>query len=304
MRRFFQFLRRVGRSRTTPVGGKPSDTTEKEPSPNVAGKKSRPTVDTKTARTATNVLVFSLRALSTIAHGIPLTGALSGTIDSLLETTAPIKQTSVNAQGFAQLAARLERLTTILTRVAQEDPGKEQVIVQNLHKELDSMTTDLMAASARGKLDQFFNSVDNASILHKYNNALAQMIAKSTFTTVQDVTKSLRELENSKMQDSHLDNGPNVLNQYDVAGETGMTGGNGFTGGEGGEGAGPQLDMNPDERWTPGKISGGTGGSGGNGVERGGKGGTGKGPLINMRRGLGARFTAKKPQEGEEDPIL
>ncbi|KAJ6476333.1 hypothetical protein C8R45DRAFT_1009657 [Mycena sanguinolenta] len=262
-------------------------------------------VETETARTATNVLVFSLRALSTISHGIPLTEVLSGTIDSLLEITTPIKQTSVNAQGFAQLAARLELLTTILTQVAQEYSGKEQlqVIVQNLQKELDLITTDLKAASARGKLDQFFNSVDNASILHKHNNALAQMIAKSTFTTVQDVDKSLRELENSKMQDSHVDNVPNGL--YDVAGETGFMGDNGSTGGEGGEGAGPQLEMDPDAQCKIGKVSGGTGGPGGNGVERGGKGGTGKGPLINMRRGrLGARVMAKKPQAGEEDSLL
>ncbi|KAF7373280.1 hypothetical protein MSAN_00537000 [Mycena sanguinolenta] len=269
---------------------------DEEPEQNVLGTKPEPVVDTETAQTETNMLVFSLMALSTISNRTPLGGVLSETIDHLLEITVHIKQTSANAQGLAQLAARIERLTPIVTGVTQDDPEEGQAIVQILQKELASMTIELEAADANGKLSQFFNRVENASTLRKHNSALAQMIADSTLVPVQDVVNSLRELEHSKLQE---------LYGAEMAGETGIIGGTAYIGGEGGEGAGPQLDMNPDERCRFGKISGGTGGPGGNGVERGGKGGTGKAPLINMRRGrLGARFTAKEPQAGEENSIL
>ncbi|KAF7373278.1 hypothetical protein MSAN_00536800 [Mycena sanguinolenta] len=237
-------------------------------------------------------------ALSTVFYGIPL-AAVNETIDHLLEITAHIKQTSANAQGLAQLAARIERLTPIVTGMAQDDPNG-QAIVQLLQKELASLTMDLKAADANGKLSQFFNRVENASNLQKYNSVLAQMIADCTFTTVHDVDRSLRELESLKLEKFYDAESPNVL--YDVAGETGSAGGDGRIGTEGGEGAGPQLDVDPNEPRKFRKISGGTGGTGGNGVERGGKGGTGKGPVISMRRGrLGARSTAKEPRTGEED---
>ncbi|KAF7331210.1 hypothetical protein MSAN_02439800 [Mycena sanguinolenta] len=283
----FQFFRLRGGSPTIQVGGNPSDTMYEEAERNVPGMKPEPVVGAKTAQTATNVLVFSLRALSTVSNRTPLAGVLSETIDHLLEITAHIKQTSANAQGLAQLAARIERLTPIVTGVAQADP-KGRAIVQNLQKELASMTLDLKAADGNGKLSQFFNRVENASTLQKHNNALVQMIAECTLVSVQDVVNSLRELENSKLQD---------LYGAEMAGETGIIGSTAYIGGEGGEGAGPQLDVDPDEPRKFRKIAGGTGG---NGVERGGKGGTGKGPLINMRRGrLGARFTAKEPQAEE-----
>ena len=83
-------------------------------------------------------------------------------------------------------------------------------------------------------------------------------------------------------------------------GGLGGTGGNARTGGEGGDGEGPKLDINPDERWKVGNISGklksaslsshclhlvgGTGGTGGIGIEVGGKGGTGKAPVITILR--------------------
>ncbi|KAJ7873100.1 hypothetical protein B0H14DRAFT_2569930 [Mycena olivaceomarginata] len=89
----------------------------------------------------------------------------------------------------------------------------------------------------------------------------------------------------------------------DVTGEIGGTGGTAHIGGEGGEGGGPQLDLDPNERYRISNVSseylhhdlgsnrclqpaGGTGGIGGVGVEVGGKGGTGMGPVIStLRRG-------------------
>jgi hypothetical protein len=45
-----------------------------------------------------------------------------------------IQQTSTNAQGLIQLAARIDRLTPILTEVAQRDPIVGQTIVDNLQQ--------------------------------------------------------------------------------------------------------------------------------------------------------------------------
>ncbi|KAJ6476318.1 hypothetical protein C8R45DRAFT_1009595 [Mycena sanguinolenta] len=268
----WQFLRRVGRSRSSPVGCTDIDDLPKR---NISDKRPQSVIiDTEAARTATNALVFALRTLSTVSNGIPLAGALSGIIDPLVEITTRIKQTSANAHALAQLAARINRLAPIVARMAQDDPDKGQAIVQNLHQELVSMTDELKVAGSRGKLNRFFNSVENTSVLQKHNNVLAQMIADCTLDTVQGVSQSLRALENSKLQERYPD----------IGGGTGGTGGNGDIGGEGGEGGGPQIDMDPDERPQIGNIYGGTGGTGGIGVQVGGKGGTGKGPVINMRR--------------------
>jgi hypothetical protein len=78
-------------------------------------------------------------------------------------------------------------------------------------------------------------------------------------------------------------------------GGIGGTGSTAHTGGEGGKGQGPRLDLDPNEDYRIGNISGdhpfcytsccsqaagGTGGAGGIGIEIGGKGGTGEGPVI------------------------
>ena len=47
------------------------------------------------------------------------------------------------------------------------------------------MAEQLDAAKARGKLNQFFNSADNSSILQMHNVALDQMIADSTVCQLQ-----------------------------------------------------------------------------------------------------------------------
>ncbi|KAF8146026.1 hypothetical protein K438DRAFT_1991194 [Mycena galopus ATCC 62051] len=113
-----------------------------------------------------------------------------------------IQQSSVNAQGLIQLATRIERLTPIVEEMAKSDLDRSQAIVLGLQTELTSMATDLKAASQRGKLNQFFNSADDASALSKHNMVLAQMIADSTLVGVQEVLKSLRELEASKLRAS------------------------------------------------------------------------------------------------------
>ncbi|KAF7354761.1 hypothetical protein MSAN_01390300 [Mycena sanguinolenta] len=166
---------------------------DEEPEQTMSEKKPHP-INTQTNRTAANALYFALQALSSISEGDPLMGVLSGTIGPLLEVTARIKQTSSNAHALAELAARIERLAPILRQIAHDDPAKGQDLVENLQQTLTSMTTDLEAANSRGKPNWLFNNrVDNASILQKYNTALSRMIANSTFVTVQEVAKSLRD---------------------------------------------------------------------------------------------------------------
>ncbi|KAF7331185.1 hypothetical protein MSAN_02437100 [Mycena sanguinolenta] len=254
-----------------------------------------------TSETAANVLVFSLKTLSNISGSISKVGALSGITDALLSVvgqvqvrpvatildsiTIRVQQTPANEQSLVQLAARIERLTTIVT---ESDPEQRKDIVEKLQKELASMTEELNAAKDKGKLSQFFNSTDNSTILQNHNIALDQMIADSSFLTVHEIPKSIRDLENSKIRP-------------EITGGTGSTGDNGHVGGEGGEGEGPRIDMDPGERPQIGSVSGGTGGTGGAGVQVGGKGGTGKGPVINLRR---MRAFMSPKRQSQVDPIL
>ncbi|KAF8174665.1 hypothetical protein K438DRAFT_2023095 [Mycena galopus ATCC 62051] len=162
-------------------------------------KKSRPLISTETRRTASHVLYFALKTLSSISNRC-------------------IEQSSVNEQGLIQLATRIERLTPIVEEMTESDPDRGQAIVLDLQTELASMATDLEEASQRGKLNQFFNSADDASALSKHNTVLTQMIADSTvglqfiavlflfdfdkFVGVHEVLKTLRERESLKMQDA------------------------------------------------------------------------------------------------------
>ncbi|KAJ7352686.1 hypothetical protein DFH08DRAFT_859629 [Mycena albidolilacea] len=253
----------------------------------------------ETLRTASNVLDFALRTLGRITSGIPLGGALSGVVESLLEVTGRIEQTSVNAHGLGQLAARIERITPVVNDMARTNPVMGQKIVQELQRELASMTQDLKDARSKGKLNQFFNSADNASALERHNMALANLIADSTLVTVNEVLSSLREIERSKSQGSSSPEPPIVLGN--VKGGFGGTGGFSRIGGEGGEGGGPRLEMDFNERYRIGNISGGAGGTGGEGIEVGGRGGTGKGPVISMLRR--SRLLTAEPLAEEESSI-
>ncbi|KAJ7873095.1 hypothetical protein B0H14DRAFT_152347 [Mycena olivaceomarginata] len=210
-----------------------------------------------------------------------------------------IQQTSVNAQGLVQLAARIERITPIVNDMARTNPVMGQTIVQELKRELTLMTQDLKDASSKGKLNQFFNSADNASALERHNMALAKLIADSTLVTVNEVLSSLREIEGSKLQKSSSPEPPIVLG--DVKGGFGGAGGFSRIGGEGGEGGGPRLEMDPNERYRIGNISGGEGGTGGEGIEVGGRGGAGKGPVIGMLRR--SRLLTAEPQAEAESSI-
>ncbi|KAJ7873109.1 hypothetical protein B0H14DRAFT_3131402 [Mycena olivaceomarginata] len=290
------FFRRfpVRKARTVPAT-KRSDN-ERKSGQDIPQKKP-PLIAPETVRTASNVLDFALRTLSTISSGIPLGGALSGIIEPLLEITGRIQQSSVNEQGLIQLAARIERITPIVAELAETNPNKGQAIVQDLLWELVLIKRDLDAARSRGKLNQFFNSAYNASSLEKHNMALAKMIADSTLMTVNEVLRSLREIESSKLQESSSPEPPIVLG--DVTGGFGGTGGTARIGGEGGEGEGPQLEMDPYQRYRIGNISGGTGGTAGSGIEVGGKGGTGKGPVISVLRR--SRLLTAEPWQAEEE---
>ncbi|KAF7373307.1 hypothetical protein MSAN_00540000 [Mycena sanguinolenta] len=181
-------LRRLSRSRSR---GRSSYNSDEEPQRDMPrSRRFQPADDAGTAQTAVNVLLFALRTLSNITSNIPMAGVLSGIIDPLLDIVGQIQQTSANERSLAELAARVERLTPIVTQMAQYDPKTGQVIVQRLQQELELMTEDLKMASARGKLTQFFNNVSNASTLQKTNTALDRMITDSMFSTLQQLAIS------------------------------------------------------------------------------------------------------------------
>ncbi|KAJ7835793.1 hypothetical protein B0H13DRAFT_2107796 [Mycena leptocephala] len=194
-------------------------------------------------QTARNALKLALETLRTISATIPMGSALSGVIDSLLAVTNRIEQRSANTHGFIQIAARIEHIMGILS----ETPN--QGLVDELHQELRSITADLEVASSLGKLDQFFNSTQNASCIAKHNERLTQIICTAAvrFDLVVVLPCLLDSIDYQHVRDSQ-------------------------------KGGGPQIDLDPRLKFR--HISGGTGGAGGVGVDVGGTGGSGEGPVI------------------------
>ncbi|KAJ7502692.1 hypothetical protein B0H11DRAFT_2188470 [Mycena galericulata] len=242
--------------------------------------------------TAINVLKLALTTLSAVSSNIPLAGVLSGVIDPLLAIADRIQQTSDNQKGLVELSARIELLAPVLSETGNNRRIQGQLVEalnrllerRVLYRELYSIKEDLDAASSRGTLAQFFNSEDNSSSLAKHNATLTQMIADSTFSTVNEVLKNVQALEWKFSQSPPAVGAEGINEMGNITGGLGGTGGHARTGGQGGEGDGPQLDISAQERWKIGDISGGTGGGGGTGIDVGGKGGTGKAPVIRISR--------------------
>ncbi|KAJ6482965.1 hypothetical protein C8R47DRAFT_1073534 [Mycena vitilis] len=182
--------------------------------------------------TARNVLKFALLTLSSVTNNLPLT--------------------SDNARGLNELAARIELLTPIVSEMAETNPSQGRTIVEALQRELQSITRDLEVASSQGRLSRFFNSADIASSLEKHN-------MNRKFVTVHEVLKSLREREPSRPPEYF----PPEVQIVEIAGQlVRIAGGCGGPGaeslivGEGGDGEGPQLNIDPAERWNISHISG------------------------------------------------
>ncbi|KAJ7133974.1 hypothetical protein C8R43DRAFT_1022106 [Mycena crocata] len=238
------------------------------------------------SHTAREVLKFSLKTLSSVSSNIPFGSILSGVIDPLLDIADRIEQTSANDQGILELAARIRLLAPVVSETAKDTSGQGRRIIESLKRELEVITKDLNVTTQQGKFRRFFNSADTASILAKHNAVVAQMIADSTFVTIQEVLKSV-ELQRSQLLQFQSD--PSAISEPqfemgDVTGGVGGAGGDAHIGGEGGEGEGPRLDLEYEGRWRIGDISGGTGGTGGMGVDIGGKGGAGRAPMISAVR--------------------
>ncbi|KAF8188526.1 hypothetical protein K438DRAFT_971658 [Mycena galopus ATCC 62051] len=79
--------------------------------------------------------------------------------------------------------------------MARDKPEQGGPFVDALKGELQSITDALKDADSRGKLDQFFNSEDNASSIAQHNNRLAQMIADVTLSKVDEVLQWLQDAE-------------------------------------------------------------------------------------------------------------
>ncbi|KAJ7792559.1 hypothetical protein B0H14DRAFT_3889808 [Mycena olivaceomarginata] len=178
-----------------------------------------------------------------------------------------VQQTSVNAQGLVQLAARIGHIIPIVNDMAHTNPSKGQAIVQELQQVLASMTQDLKDARSKGQLNQFFNSADNASALGRHNMVLNTMIADSMLVTVNEVLRSLYEIERSLQKSSSTKRRIGWHKKRRSHRRRARGGGGDRCGG-------PQLKMSPDECYRIDNISRGTGGTGGIGIDVGGKGGT------------------------------
>ncbi|KAJ7450547.1 hypothetical protein FB451DRAFT_1186656 [Mycena latifolia] len=162
------------------------------------------------------------------------------------------KQVSTNGQGLIQLATRIDRLTPIISEISSSNP-EQNIVAEALQRELESMTKDLNNTRSQGKLEQFFNTTDNDSALTQHNTALAEIIADSTFATVNEVLKSLRALEDSKsLEAAALAQSQMVMGE--ITGGFGGRGGIGHIGGEGGDGDGPNVEISPERCWKIGTF--------------------------------------------------
>ncbi|KAJ7166626.1 hypothetical protein C8R46DRAFT_1094929 [Mycena filopes] len=227
---------------------------------------------------ARNAVKFALQTLSIASSNIPLGSVVSAAIEPLLAVINRVEQTSANAHGIIELAARIELLVPIVTKMAETErrgvltpksAGQSRSIVKLFQQELKTITKDLEAASRQGKLNQFFNSAQNSFALQKHNTILANLIADSTLLSVQEVLEKIEALAQSKLHPEP----PSSIGLGEITGGLG-----------GGEGQGPELQfrLSPQVFWTARSISGGVGGAGGSGTEVGGEGGIGRGPVITI----------------------
>ncbi|KAJ7259096.1 hypothetical protein B0H12DRAFT_1070029 [Mycena haematopus] len=118
-----------------------------KPQPNI--------ISAETARTASNALELALRTLSIVFSSIPVAGALSGIVNSLLVIMGRIKQTTANTRGLTQLAARIERLTPIVAQMARDDPDQGQTFVRNLQQKLPNLFATLSTDFVGRQQDQY-----------------------------------------------------------------------------------------------------------------------------------------------------
>jgi hypothetical protein len=168
-----------------------------------ASRKTKRSKHPEEPQTARNALKLALETLRTISATIPMGSALSGVIDSMLAVTNRIEvrratfdsqlvltccfqQCSANTHGFIQIAARIEHIMGILSETPNQGlldelhesvtPRVKYYCDSSVLRELRSIMADLEVASSLGKLDQFFNTTQNASCIAKHNARLTQII--------------------------------------------------------------------------------------------------------------------------------
>ncbi|KAJ7352710.1 hypothetical protein DFH08DRAFT_991713 [Mycena albidolilacea] len=201
------------------------------------------------------------------------------------DLSAPTRRIDTPANVLGEFAALLRRLRPAVTELAQKNTNQGQTVVEDLKRELQSLTENREEAWSQDRPDDFFNAAAHtASSFEKHSRALVQTIADSALATACEVLGSVRETE---------------------VGAPIMSGGVALPGHIGGAlRFGCVLgDSEWEERehynlkignvsgeyplFYPGCCSravGGTGGADGIGFETGGKGGTGKGPVISAGR--------------------
>nr|GAT50622.1 predicted protein [Mycena chlorophos] len=256
---FSPFLRKLHLKRKV----KPrKPTTTAQPQPVDVAEKA-PLVRPETLSTAKHAFVLALRTLGSISGNIPFGSVLNSVIDPLLDIMDRVEETAENQQGFLQLASRVHMLEPIIQQKKANEPACKE-IVEALGNELKSIHEDIEQALHQGTIASFFNSQDNASGIVRHNVNLTQLIGDSTQQSINEVLKTLKEIQ-AGLKVTIKDN----------QGGLGGAGGNAFMGGAGGAGEGPAVEIDADNvRWIS-EISGGRGGPGGDGDMRSGTGGTG-----------------------------
>ncbi|KAJ7438202.1 hypothetical protein B0H11DRAFT_592831 [Mycena galericulata] len=81
-----------------------------------------------TPNTTLSALKFTLQTLSSISTHIPIGAGLAIVIDTFLAVMTRIEQTSVNAQGLAQLVERIQLLTPIIVSETASPTSKGRVV--------------------------------------------------------------------------------------------------------------------------------------------------------------------------------
>ncbi|KAF5342744.1 hypothetical protein D9758_015924 [Tetrapyrgos nigripes] len=210
------------------------------------------------AKTQLNMVKFTIQSLRKLADGAPVPG-VGAAFATLLDVINNVQQSRDNEEGLEKLKERFTRLTPIFSHIAEdrEEETKLYPIVEGIALEVKSLTDDLHAASKQGKISQFFNNTDNASVLSKHILVLDQIVADSSHST--------------KMNRNSAVNVTNV-----TAGDGAEGGSSAIAGGAGGLQG--RLSLNHDHSvfYVIYPI-GGSGGQGGWGPTAGGAGGAGGG---------------------------
>ncbi|KAJ7352708.1 hypothetical protein DFH08DRAFT_1078316 [Mycena albidolilacea] len=146
---------------------------------------------------------------------VPVLGDLSA-------LTKRIERTPANVHSLGDLTALLDSLRPTVTELLERNTNQGQTFVEDLKRELQSLTEDLEAAWSQDRLDKFFSAAAHTTSFEKHSLALVQIIADSAIVTAHEVLECLRETGGRKLhidQSSPAIRGAGRMMSGDVAGD-------------------------------------------------------------------------------------